>query len=129
MLKDVCASSSMCACGSTTHTIVEYAHAPRIHIRVKSFFLKIIFHIIFDFVWLCFWLIIFHVCFSIFAMFSLFDIISLCVLFNCQLAMFNLFCLIMFYLFPFILWYVFNMLYVFFVQNFMMNSQTSDCSW
>ena len=61
-------------------------------------------------------------------MFSLFDILSLCVLFNCQLAMFifllylvylisfpcmfifngqlsmfNLFCLIMFYLFPFIL--------------------------
>ena len=34
-----------------------------------------------------FMLIIFHVCLSIFAMLSLFDILSLCILFKCQLAM------------------------------------------
>ena len=57
----------------------------------------------------CLCLIIFHICLSIFAMLSLFDILSLCILFNCQLVMFYLFCFICFLYIV-----IFNMLSVLF---------------
>ena len=61
-----------------------------------------------------FMLIIFHVCLSIFAMLSLFDILSLCFLFKCQLAM-----LIYFVLFVSFYIVILNMLCVCYFLNCM----------
>ena len=80
---------SMCAHGLTMRThswVCICIPQPRLGQKNLFLFINHFSHV----VWFCFtmfMLIIFHVCLSIFAMLSLFDILSLCILFKCQLAM------------------------------------------